>query len=111
VAVLFPGATLLIHEATFTEEERERAAETGHSTALEAATVARDAAVTLLALTHVSPRYLASDLLGEAQDVFASAVLPRDFDVIELPFPERGEPVLVRGGAKPERTRAETPAT
>ncbi len=111
VAVLFPGADLLIHEATFGEDERERALETGHSTACEAAEVARDAGVSLLAITHVSPRYLASDLVGEAQEVFPGTILPRDFDVVELPFRERGEPTLVKGGARPQRTREETSAT
>jgi ribonuclease Z len=109
VALLFPSADLLVHEATFTTEERERAAETGHSTALEAARVARDAGVTLLALTHVSPRYLASELLAEAREVFPGTILPRDFDVVDLPFPEKGEPTLVKAGARPERE--ETPAT
>ena len=88
-------ADLLIHEATFAEEERERAAETGHSTAAEAATVARDADVAMLALTHVSTRYSAALLREEAQAVFPRTVLPRDFDTIEIPFPERGEPRLV----------------
>ena len=111
VPMLFHGADLLIHEATFGEDERERALDTGHSTASEAAAVARDAGVSLLALTHVSPRYLPSDLLGEAQEVFPGTILPRDFDLVELRFRERGEPALVRSGARPERTREETPAT
>ena len=111
VPMLFPGADLLIHEATFGEDERERALDTGHSTAAEAAGIARDAAVSLLAITHVSPRYLASDLVEEAQAIFPGTILPRDFDIVELPFRERGEPALVKGGARPERTREETPAT
>jgi ribonuclease Z len=102
VALLFPGADVLIHEATFGEEERERAAETGHSTALQAAEVAREAGVALLALTHVSPRHLASELLREAREVFPGTILPRDFDTLEVQFPERGAPNLVKGGALPE---------
>jgi ribonuclease Z len=111
VAMLFHGADLLIHEATFGEDERDRALDTGHSTASGAAAVARDAGVSLLAITHVSPRYLPSDLLGEAQEVFPGTILPRDFDVVELPFRERGEPTLVKSGARPARTREETPTT
>jgi ribonuclease Z len=90
------GADLLIHEATFAQEERERAAETGHSTAAEAATIARDAEVTLLALTHFSTRYSVGLLRDEARAVFPATVLPRDFDTVEIPFAERGEPTLVR---------------
>jgi ribonuclease Z len=88
-------ADVLVHEATFAEEERERAAETGHSTAAQAATIARDAEVELLALTHFSTRYPVSLLRDEARSVFARTVLPRDFDTIEIPFPERGGPALL----------------
>jgi len=90
------GADLLIHEATFAHEETERAAETGHSTAAQAATVARDAEVRMLALNHVSTRYPVRVLREEARAVFEPTVLPRDFDEIEIPFAERGEPTLVR---------------
>jgi ribonuclease Z len=90
------GADVLIHEATFAQEEAERAAETGHSTASQAAAVARDAEVTLLALNHLSTRYPVARLRDEARAVFADAVLPRDFDTIEIPFPERGRPTLHR---------------
>ncbi len=89
-------ADVLIHEATFTEEEHDRAAETGHSTAAQAATLARDAGVSMLALTHFSTRYTVGVLRDEARAIFPQTVLPRDFDSIEIPFPERGEPELIR---------------
>jgi len=90
------GADLLVHEATFAIEEAERAYETGHSTASQAAGIARDAEVGLLALTHISIRYPTSVLRDEARAIFPSTVLPHDFDTIEIPFPERGRPELVR---------------
>jgi ribonuclease Z len=94
-------ADVLVHEATFGSEEAARARETLHATAAEAAEVAKLADVKLLALTHVSTRYFGSELAGEAREVFANTVVPRDFDVIEVPYPERGEPVLVKAGARP----------
>jgi ribonuclease Z len=92
------GADLLVHEATFGDEEVERADETLHSTARQAAEVAREAEVKLLALTHVSQRYAGPDLRDEAREVFADTIVPRDFDRVEIPFPERGEPVHVKVG-------------
>jgi ribonuclease Z len=97
------GADLLVHEASFLAEEAERARETLHSTAADAAEVARLAQVRLLALTHVSPRYFGPELADEARGVFPDTVVPRDFDLIEVPFPERGEPRLVKSGARPPR--------
>jgi len=94
-------ADVLVHEATFGVEESERARETLHSTAKDAAEVARLAAVRLLALTHLSTRYFGSELAEEARGVFPETVVPRDFDTIEVPFPERGSPSLVRAGARP----------
>jgi ribonuclease Z len=101
-------ADLLVHEATFLEEERDRARETSHSTALDAATIARDAGVSLLALTHLSNRYFGPEVLREAQAIFEDAVVPRDFDIIDVRFEERGGPLLVKGGAKHVR-REPTP--
>ena len=101
------GADLLVHEASFLAEEAERARETMHSTAAQAAEVARLAQVRLLALTHVSPRYFGPELADEAREVFPDTVVPRDFDLIEVPFPERGAPRLVRtapGRRGPRRT-------
>jgi ribonuclease Z len=103
VRILSEGADVLIHEATFLEDERDRSADTLHSTALQAAEVARDAGVRLLALTHMSPRYFGPELAREAREVFPATVVPKDFDVIEVPFAERGEPKLVRRGARPEK--------
>ena len=92
------GADLLVHEATFGHEEAERARETAHSTARQAAELAREAEVKLLALTHVSQRYAGPDLRDEARAVFPNTIVPRDFDRVEIPFPERGEPVHVKVG-------------
>lgn len=92
-------ADLLIHDASFAEEEAQRAAETGHSTVGQAAAVAAEAHVKLLALVHISSRYHVGKVIEEAKEVFEPTVAPKDFDVIELPFPERGEPHLVPNGA------------
>jgi ribonuclease Z len=90
-------ADVLVHEATFTAEEAERAAETGHSTARAAAELAARAEVRLLALTHLSPRYAGPELRDEARAAFAETIVPRDFDRVEVPYPERGPPVFRRG--------------
>jgi ribonuclease Z len=94
--VVAHGADLLVHEATFMQEESERAQETGHSTALGAAALAAEAEVGLLALTHLSPRYSGGEIRDEARASFEKTIVPQDFDRVELPFPERGEPVHVR---------------
>jgi ribonuclease Z len=107
------AAQLLIHDGTFAVEESARAAETGHSTARDAAQLAADAEVHMLAIVHVSSRYNVSAVLKEARQVFANTAAPRDFDLVEIPFPERGEPELVQEGARqrPEPRAEPAPIT
>jgi ribonuclease Z len=94
------GADLLVHDASFSEEEAQRAADTGHSTVGQAAAVAREAGVKLLALVHISSRYHVGKVLEEAREVFEPTVAPRDFDLIEIPFSERGQPSLTQNGTR-----------
>jgi ribonuclease Z len=94
------GADVLVTEATFSEEERGRAEETFHQTSRQAAEVASQAEVGLLALTHLSSRYFGPEIAREARDAFPDTVVPRDFDLIDVPFEERGHAHLVKGGAR-----------
>jgi ribonuclease Z len=103
-------ADLLIHDASFSEEEVQRAADTGHSTVGQAAAVAREAHVKMLALVHISSRYHVGAVLDEAREVFEPSLAPRDFDVIEIPFPERAEPKLIPNGAREPDEPAPEPA-
>ncbi|MDH3497975.1 MAG: ribonuclease Z [Gemmatimonadota bacterium] len=82
------GADVLVHEATFTHEERDRAVETRHSTALEAAQVALAARARRLVLTHLSARFSAGwqDLLDEARTVFPETEVARDGMVVDVPY-------------------------
>jgi ribonuclease Z len=82
------GADVLVHEATFGDEEAERAVETGHSTAREAAAVAAEAGVRTLLLMHFSARYSrdASELGREAREVFERTVVGKDGTEIEIPY-------------------------
>jgi len=100
VRVAAHEAELLVHDGSFADEETDRAAETGHSTARQAAALAREAGVRLLALVHVSSRYDVRDVLAEAREELSGCEAPRDFDVVEVPFPERGAPRLIENGAR-----------
>ena len=86
-------ADLLIHDATFGEEEEERARDTGHSTAREAADIARRAGVLRLALTHISSRY-AEDPRGlekEARVLYPQAFVAHDGMQLDIPFRDAQE--------------------
>lgn len=93
-------ADLLIHEASFSDEDVDRARETLHSTVGQATGVAVEAAVKMLALVHISSRYHVGTLLEDARAAFPATVAPRDFDQIEIPLPERGDPQLIPNGAR-----------
>ena len=101
LAVAAHEADVLVHEATFADEESARAADTAHSTARQAAECARDAGARLLALVHLSTRYFGREIRDEARAVFPETVVPRDFDTIDVPLPERGTPTLVRWEDRP----------
>lgn len=83
-------ADLLVHEATFADDEVARAVETGHSTAREAAEVAKAAGARRLALTHISARYSqnARELEREAKLVFANTTVAKDGYEVELALTE-----------------------
>ncbi len=103
-------ADLLVHDSSFMNEDAGRAVETGHSTAADAARIAAEANVKMLALVHISSRYHVRAALDEAREEFEDSVAPRDFDLVEIPFAERGEPRLVGGGAVRSREEDENAA-
>jgi ribonuclease Z len=100
IAVAAHHSDVLVHEATFDHAlVANRSASEGaltHSTARQAAELARDADVRMLALVHISSRYSGGELRDEARAIFPATEVPRDFDAIEVPFPERGGPRLIR---------------
>ena len=57
----------------------------------------------MLALTHLSNRYFGPEVVREARLIFAQTVVPKDFDIIELRFEERGGPQLSKGAALQRR--------
>ena len=84
------NADLLVHEATFGDEEAERAVETGHSTAREAAQLAKRAGCRRLLLTHFSARYSRDpgELEAQTRSEFPDVTIAKDGMVIDVPFAE-----------------------
>ncbi len=79
------NVNLLIHEATFADEMKDYAKERFHATASQAATIAKNANVKQLILTHISPRYKTdSSLLKEARKIFKNTKIAKDFMKIEI---------------------------
>jgi ribonuclease Z len=83
-------ADVLIHEATFANDKIDRSIETKHTTAIEAAKIAKAANVKVLILTHFSARYEdASILVEEARKIFPAVFAAEDFMRIEVPLPKK----------------------
>ena len=97
------GAEVLIHEATFADTEAQRASAKGHSTARQAAEIALEGDVGLLALTHLSSRYGGREHRDEAREVFENSYVARDFDSIVIPVAEKGAPQMVRENDRKQR--------
>ncbi len=90
------GADLLIHDGMFADDLADESGLKGHSTAREAARLARRAGVGKLVLVHISPRYLSiKPMLQEAREEFPATRIARDLDVYEIEY--REEPVASRG--------------
>ncbi|AGE39633.1 MULTISPECIES: ribonuclease Z [Lactiplantibacillus] len=90
---LAQDADALVHESTFGKDEGKLAHNYYHSTSTQAAQVAQQAGVKQLLLTHISARYtgkLSKELQKQAQKVFSHSKVVRDFDVIDIPLPEKG---------------------
>jgi ribonuclease Z len=84
-AVAAHGASLLIHDATFAQVHATKAAEYLHSTAAQAAEIAKLAEAKQLALVHISPRYQSTHQhREEAQAILTRATAPNDLDALEI---------------------------
>lgn len=83
------GFDILIHEATADRTLEGKANKFGHSTAAQAATIAKEAKIQRLFLVHISPRYRdPAPLIKEAKEIFEETYLPSDLDEYEVPLPE-----------------------
>src|SRR5689334_5050834 len=79
------GVDLIIHEATYTDDMATEARDYGHSTAAQAAQIARDADASRLLITHFSTRYAdVTPLYEEARNVFPETLLAQDLMEIDV---------------------------
>ena len=86
---IIKGIDVLIHEATADHSLEEKANKFGHSTAMQAATIAKEAQVRRLYMVHISPRYRDVDpLIKEARSTFAESYIPDDLETYKVPYPE-----------------------
>ena len=77
-------AHALVIEATYLEEDNEMARQFGHMTATQAATLAKEAEVKTLILTHISRRYNGRMIKQEARAIFPDTFVARDFDHFQI---------------------------
>ena len=107
------GFDILIHEATSDRTLEGKANKFGHSTAAQAATIAKEANVKRLYLIHISPRYRdPRPLIDEAKEIFEETYLPSDLDEFEIPLPEswqEDDKLWVVAKAKPKAKEGEEP--
>jgi ribonuclease Z len=86
LARIAQGADLLITEATFSSDQAHLAEASGHMTPAQAATIAAEAKVRLLCLTHIGDAYRGreAELLAEARAIFPNTILPSDLERITV---------------------------
>ena len=79
------NADVLIHDATFDSDLEDLSGDYGHTTASQAAEIAKKADVDKLFLIHISPRYNENSVLeDEAKKIFKNSVVPKDFHEFEV---------------------------
>jgi ribonuclease Z len=87
LARFFSGCDILVFESTYGHDKLTKAIETSHSTATEAATIAKQAGAKKLFLTHFSARYdETSALVREAMEIHGSVEAAEDLKVVEVPY-------------------------
>jgi ribonuclease Z len=78
-------AQVLIHEATFLDKQKEKAIEALHTTALEAAEIAKKACAKKLILYHFSARNTSEEeILDEAKKIFTETIIPKELETITI---------------------------